>query len=130
MSGSLLDAFTRLWAASGPRTWSPTLPKKKNGVRFELYAFPCRLYSAGRLPKITIGVGAHRLVWSPKAYVVVVADGNRLCTSGIAGIPDDVAGTVPAFILGSSFMREYYVLFDHGGSNGGPQVGFAKSVKG
>ena len=93
--------------------------------------YPRADLDAGRLPDIIIGVGNECLTWPARSYTNVVRTSKaRLCLSTIIGDPNSPnTSSEFAFVLGNSFMREYYVMFDTGGGDQRPRVGFAKSVK-
>ena len=80
-----------------------------------LYTFPC----FGEIPPISFTIGKKDLTMSSSTLVVgPVEAGSDIC---VGSITVDVDFGRSSWILGDSWMRNYYTIFDH--DNG--QVGFA-----
>lgn len=81
------------------------------------HVIPCG--EAASLPNISLGIGSANLTLTPADYIV---NWHGECMSAIVG-NDIYSPTGPIWVLGTSFLRAYYTIFDMARS----RVGFARS---
>jgi len=74
--------------------------------------------SKSKLPDLEIGMGGAKFSLSPDDYII--ADGP-LCLVGILGLDTPAE---PLWIMGDTFMRKYYTIFDAGNK----RIGFATAA--
>jgi hypothetical protein len=116
---AIVDSGTSLIA--GPSADVAALAKSLGAVPFFLqkmeYTLPCR--SIPNLPDIVITLGKQSYTLTPQEYII---NSGVICILGIIGL--DVPPPMgPLWILGDTFIRKYYTVFDYDKK----RVGFATS---
>ncbi|KAL7335015.1 hypothetical protein PS15p_200559 [Mucor circinelloides] len=116
---AILDTGTTLLVM--PVAVSQKIHQAIPGASFDaLYGWriPCDLANKNNMPSITITLGEHDFLLGAADLVREnVQAGNGLCYSGIA------ESQSPIFILGDTFLKHYYSVYDYGNM----RVGLAPS---
>jgi hypothetical protein len=117
---AVIDTGTSVMA--GPSAEVANLAKIAGATPFPLnpaeYTIDCSKIST--LPDLTIGLGGNTFVLTPTDYIVNV---SGECLFGFIGI-DIPAPRGPLWIMGDTFIRKYYSVFDYQNK----QVGFATAL--
>lgn len=106
---AIVDSGTSLLA--GPVADVQAIAKAIGAVPFFLqkmeYTLPCR--SIPTLPDVVITLGKEKYTLTPEEYII---NSGVICIMGIIGI-DIPAPNGPLWILGDTFIRKFYTVFDY-----------------